>query len=245
LVVRTPDRLIVFDVDGTLTRTCRVDADCYAGALTEVFGLRDVDTDWSQYHHVTDSAILRQLIERAFGRAPTTEERAAFASRLCRLLTAVLDGSPDLATEVPGASALLRALAAEGRWAIALASGALCCSVRLKLATAGLTEAMTLPCATGDDGERREDIVGIAIARAASAWQVNGFSRVVAVGDGVWDVRAARQLGMPFVGVSAERGATALVAAGAHSVLDDFTDLTDVRAVLEAARVPGSESASE
>ncbi|MBI3191378.1 MAG: hypothetical protein HYZ36_01850 [Pedosphaera parvula] len=51
--------LVIFDIDGTLTETNAVDADCYVRALAEVFGFADVDTDWSTYPHVTDSGGLQ------------------------------------------------------------------------------------------------------------------------------------------------------------------------------------------
>src|SRR6516162_1489083 len=44
-------RLVIFDIDGTLTQTMKVDADCFVRSLAEVCGFRDVDTDWSGYKH--------------------------------------------------------------------------------------------------------------------------------------------------------------------------------------------------
>ena len=60
----SPERLVVLDVDGTLTRITQVDTDCYVRALADVFGFHEVDTDWSHYRHATDGAILSELFER-------------------------------------------------------------------------------------------------------------------------------------------------------------------------------------
>jgi len=48
------------------------------------------------------------------------------------------------------------------------------------------------------------------------------FDRVVAVGDGAWDVDAPRTLTLPFVGRGDGAGAERLRIAGAGVVLSDF-----------------------
>ncbi len=47
--------LVMFDIDGTLTETMKVDEECYVRSLAEVCGFTDVETDWSSYTHATDS----------------------------------------------------------------------------------------------------------------------------------------------------------------------------------------------
>jgi beta-phosphoglucomutase-like phosphatase (HAD superfamily) len=56
-------RLIMFDIDGTLTATNDVDTECYARAMSEHLGV-SVDSEWSRYRHVTDSGIAGELLER-------------------------------------------------------------------------------------------------------------------------------------------------------------------------------------
>jgi len=41
--------LVVFDLDGTLTRTFAVDGDCYLQAFDKSLGIRDVNDNWSGY----------------------------------------------------------------------------------------------------------------------------------------------------------------------------------------------------
>ena len=48
------------------------------------------------------------------------------------------------------------------------------------------------------------------------------FSAVTYVGDGAWDVKAARQLGWNFIGVGAGEAAEQLKRAGAETVIPDF-----------------------
>jgi phosphoglycolate phosphatase-like HAD superfamily hydrolase len=68
---------------------------------------------------------------------------------------------------------------------------------------------------------------------------VKGFSRILSIGDGVWDVRAARSLKLPFVGIGRGAGAERLAGLGASHVLPDFRDLGTVFKAMNEALVPG------
>ena len=46
-------KLLVLDLDGTLTRTDAVDEECFVEAFADVFGIRDLNTRWSA---ITDAS---------------------------------------------------------------------------------------------------------------------------------------------------------------------------------------------
>jgi hypothetical protein len=122
---------------------------------------------------------------------------------------------------------------------VAFATGGWGASASLKLASAGLV-VDDLPWANGDDALDRVDILRTAIARAGQKYGWNAFERVVYVGDGVWDVRAAKALGIGFLGVAIGDQAGRLVGEGASCVLPDFSDPLRVAGCLEAvAQRPG------
>ncbi|MCR4413741.1 MAG: hypothetical protein NUV77_15080, partial [Thermoguttaceae bacterium] len=61
----------------------------------------------------------------------------------------------------------------------------------------------------------------------------------VYVGDGLWDLKAARRLGIGFLGVAAN-GTARLREAGAEAVVADFADRGQVLRLLESlAQAPG------
>jgi phosphoglycolate phosphatase-like HAD superfamily hydrolase len=67
----------------------------------------------------------------------------------------------------------------------------------------------------------------------------DAFEKVVYVGDGVWDVRAARALGIGFLGLATGTKAVRLLEEGASCVLPDLSDPMRVVERLEAvARKP-------
>jgi phosphoglycolate phosphatase-like HAD superfamily hydrolase len=228
-------RLALFDLDGTLTDTTAVDAECFVAALAEAFAVADPDTDWHAYPHCTDAAIARVCHERRHGRPPSAAEVARLRRCFVRRLRAAAARSPERFAEIRGARRLLPRLRASG-WGVAVATGGWGASARLKLALAGLDSRLLL--ASSDEAAEREEIVRIAVARAAARAGVRGFDRVVLVGDGRWDVVAAARLGLPFVGVAAAERAVELARAGARRLLPDLADAAAVLAALAGAAPP-------
>ncbi|MEE2777051.1 MAG: hypothetical protein VYE73_09870 [Acidobacteriota bacterium] len=119
----------------------------------------------------------------------------------------------------------------------ALATGSWSASARLKLRAAGL-QLGGLPLATSDDAISRAGIFEVAVALAANRNGGAGLDRVVSVGDGVWDVETARQLGVPFVGVTADAYGGTLEELGAEVLSADFLDPIRVHQALAQAPIP-------
>jgi len=229
-------KLVVFDLDGTLTRTSRVDSECYERALLEVAGVRDPRTDWSTYEHATDTGIVDEIFRERFGRSPDDEERGNIRDRLIQLFEARCAVNGAEFAEVPGAGAFVKRLLSDG-WGVALATGSWRCSAAFKIQRSGLPIA-DLPSAFAEDGPSREAILRAAIERARKRYGVTSFDRVVSVGDGIWDVRAAARSGLPFVGVAGEPTSRALEMEGASHILENYLDMARCLRALEEARIP-------
>ncbi len=73
--------LVMFDIDGTLTETGKIDEECFVRSLADVCGFADVKTDWSSYKHTTDSGCAVSLTLRPIGRATSTRRIPAFFTR--------------------------------------------------------------------------------------------------------------------------------------------------------------------
>ena len=72
--------------------------------------------------------------------------------------------------------------------------------------------------------------------------QEKGFARIVSIGDGLWDVRTARKLNFPFLGIGSGAREEELRRAGATHVLQDFADYDGLIQYLEEAEVPRAET---
>lgn len=234
-VSQLPLRLAIFDIDGTLTATNDVDDECFFRAVSETLGVDCGAVDWSDMPHVTDSAIARSLWTRERGGEPTQRDIQALQRRFLTMLRAELARAPNRFAAIDGAVAIFRHLRSVG-WDTAIATGGWGASAAIKLSAAGLMTT-SVPLACADDAESREDIVRLAWRKAEAA-AGRRFERVVSVGDGPWDVRTARSLGLPFVGVGTGVVEHRLRSAGATTILPHLGDAPAVVAALSAASTP-------
>src|SRR5258707_4913952 len=177
--------LVMFDIDGTLTETMKVDEECFVRSFEDVFGFTDVDTDGSHYPHTTDSGIFHDISTSRIGQSPTAQEVSRFREYFVQLLAAASSQSPF--ASVTGAYRLLSRLSQGGSYCISLASGGWRDSARLKMASAGMCYD-DHPAASADDAHDRESIMRLSVRRAVDRHGVP-FVSTVYIGDGVWDGR--------------------------------------------------------
>ncbi len=241
-------RVAIFDIDGTLAHSTRADDRCFVRAVTEVFGISGFSTDWLAYEHQTDSGLCWELVRRHLGRDPTADECGRAEARLVALLAETVQAEPDAIREVPGAVRLFRRLEDDPGWVVAIATGSWPASAKFKLRRIGLDPDQVALASSGEAMDRCE-IVKAAMRKALvrAEGRAPGARRAeplpplgaVYVGDGLWDLRAARRLGIGFLGV-AVNGAGSLRDAGVEAIVADFADAGQVVDLLESlAQAPG------
>jgi len=222
-------RLVIFDVDGTLTDTLAVDARCFLGSFVEVCGISDVDSDWSRYKNATDAGIFHEVFTSRKGRAPSFHETKRFREYLVELFRAAAREDPFAA--IAGAAQLLARLADSEQYKVALATGCWRESARIKMAS-GAMDYDAYPSASADDAPDRATIIQLAVKRAAIRY--GGLDDGVYVGDGIWDARACRTLRIPFIGIGVGSRAEELREAGAVHVFADLMDTGGFLQVLQS-----------
>src|SRR5262250_1499793 len=79
-------KLVIFDIDGTLTQTSRVDEICFSRAFADTHGLEVLADHWAGCPHVSDSGVTQHLFQYYFGRDPRDHESGAIKQRLVDLL---------------------------------------------------------------------------------------------------------------------------------------------------------------
>ena len=140
------------------------------------------------------------------------------------LIGSALSTDRERCQPVPGAAQMLSVLRAHPDFECAVATGAWRESALLKTRCAGLA-IEDLPLVTADDSPRREEILERAVERARAVYRLSEGADAIYVGDGVWDLRAAEAAGLHFLGVGNGSHASALRAAGASNVIEDFSDI--------------------
>ncbi|MEO1210494.1 MAG: HAD family hydrolase [Cyanobacteria bacterium J06638_20] len=214
-------QLIMFDIDGTLTESNDLDNQSFLQALSELWGFSDISDDWPSYSHVTDACIFREAFLQKLGRPPSCLEVDTFQTYFLKLLTEGAKANGGI-KPIPGAIKLLSWLIESSNHAVAYAGGSWTEAARFKLQSAHLP-IHNIPYAFSDDDESREGIMAIALARAETYYG-QPFNNVVYVGDGIWDIHAARKSGYGFVGIASGDQADVLLAEGVTHIFPNYDD---------------------
>jgi phosphoglycolate phosphatase-like HAD superfamily hydrolase len=233
-------KLVIFDIDGTLTNTNDIDDACFVKALAESHGITDISTDWAEYPHTTDSGITQFIFQERLRRHPVEKELSKFKSCFVDLLNAEYRANAAKFAEIAGASVALERLKQDANWGVAIATGSWRGSALLKLKAAGI-EVDGIAAAYADDGLSREEILQVAASKSLAQYQQSEFEKIVSVGDGIWDVRVAGRLGFAFLGIGVGDSGVKLRQAGAMHLIKDFTDYELFAKRLEEAEVPVAE----
>src|SRR6266404_5184821 len=170
----------------------------------------DIDGTWSHYPSTTDSGIFHDVFTARIGRSPTAQDVSRFRQHFIQLLAAASSQSPF--APVAGADRLLSRLAQGGSHRVSLAIGGWRDSARLKMGSAGMCFD-DHPAASGDDALDRESIMRLSKQRAAERYD-KSFACTVYVGDGVWDARTCRSVGIPFIGIGTGESSDTIVRGG-------------------------------
>ncbi|MES2125373.1 MAG: HAD family hydrolase [Gemmatimonadota bacterium] len=226
-------RLILFDIDGTLLQSASAGRRAIEAAFAEEFP----DTgffDAVRFDGKTDPQIVRELYHAAgLPDRATSEATASLLVRYLVHLERELQERGHLVRTLPGITELLLALDAHPGVVVGLLTGNVVAGARLKLGAAGIDLRRFAVGAYGSDSGHRPDLPPIAAARAAAILgRIPSGHDVVILGDTPADVTCGASIGARAIGVATgSYTAAELDAAGAWRSFDTFAD-TD--AVLEA-----------
>jgi len=224
------NRLVLFDIDGTLLSAGRAARESVLSALSEVYGWRAANGHSHDFSGKTDPQIVRELVEADVGREKCDEllERALerYLEEFSRRL------SPQAVVTKPGAAELVSSLASLPDVTLGLLTGNLERGARMKLEPPGLNPHFPFG-AFGSDSEDRYRLPAIALERArARSGRTFSGKEIVIVGDSVHDILCGRSLGVRSVAVaSGPTPAASLASREPDALLESFAD---VAAAVEA-----------
>lgn len=185
--------LFVFDIDGTLTDTVSLHQYAFVQALAQL-GVKEIDTNFNAYKHHTDYHIAKTIYEKDTGFSFETQQQAMFED----LLFDFIDKESFAA--ISGAQQMIAALEADSNTGVCYATGSLLRPAICKLQRTGINFA-PLQLSASNGIEERESIVQAAIQQAKAFYKQDHFERIVSIGDGLWDLLTARNLGLAFIGI--------------------------------------------
>jgi phosphoglycolate phosphatase-like HAD superfamily hydrolase len=232
------DRVVLWDIDGTLVHTAGVGAEAFVTAVETLWGV-------AAGHGVslagkTDLQIGREILT-VLALADDDDSNGEAGARLPRLIAEterlVAAGQDRIRTNgriLSGVRELLAALAADPGTVQTLLTGNTAANAASKLGAFGLAEQLNLDLgAYGSDDADRNLLVGVALARIEARHGPVDRRRVWVIGDTPLDAACARAGGVRCLLVaSGFAPRAALEAAGADHVVDDLTDTNAVLTLL-------------
>lgn len=227
--------LIIFDVDGTLVHSNKVDSQCFADTYRKVYGKTFPTIDWTKYPHVTDTSIFRTVIRQQFDRDPKPGELGTFVDHFTAALHELRLERPGDFMEVPGARTTMERLLADESYIVGIATGGAEKPARLKLRHVGIAE-HEIHLSGADGKETREGIIE-RVFDLVAATKLD-YSRTVYIGDAIWDVQTTRNMQLDFVGVRIRRDVEVLRSLGAEQVVTDYLDFAAFMEAVQKARPP-------
>ena len=220
-------RLLLFDIDGTLVRAGDLGAAVFDRALTAVVG--ELPAERVRMSGKTDPQIVREYLELM-----KTDDPSHLPAVLEHLEAELAQAADQLAQDgepCPGAAELLAALASDERLHLSVLTGNIAPNAVVKLAAFGLDKWLDLETgAYGSDHEDRTALVPIALGRLTSLRRVLLTpAQVWVIGDTPRDYDCARAGGAHSLLVGTGRyGVEELEGLGADAVVVDLSDTTTV-----------------
>lgn len=207
--------LIVFDIDGTLTDSVQQHQKAFTETLFDI-GVQELSASFKTFKNHTDSFIAKTIYENDQQKPFTKERRLAFEKGLYEKIQV------ENIYEIAGAKKLIDTLENTPGYGVCFATGSLRRPAQHKLNSADIHFNDKLLVAS-DMIYEREQIVAQAIEQAKDYYKVSSFKRIISVGDGLWDLITAQNLGLDFIGIG-QTNEKVLIEQGAQTIYKDLNE---------------------
>ena len=223
-------KLVLFDIDGTLSDTTAVDDKCFIAAFRDCFDIDIHGQDWSTINNVTDWGITEELFALHKKRSISAKEFQAMKATHCRYIKEESQKDIDQYGEIPGASSFFYTLSERSDIGIGLATGAWRDSAQTKLECIGI-QPDQFAFSNSDHHKSREAITENVIFQILKQ-QTYSPESIYYFGDGLWDYKTCKNLGIHFIGVDRHRNGR-LQKAGAEHIIQDYKNVEHILNLLD------------
>lgn len=208
--------LIVFDIDGTLTDTVEIHQNAFKKSL-QFIGVKKFNDSFGTYKHHTDAHIARVIFESAINQIFEKAIIDNFEEYLFKQI------SQNEIREISGSRQIIKEIKTKTDFGVCYATGSLLKPAKLKLERIGI-DFEPIQLVASNEIEERERILEKAIQNAQEYYKTEKFDRIISFGDGLWDLKAAENLSLEFVGIG-NRNKEILKENGMKKHYSDFHEL--------------------
>ena len=215
-------KLVIFDIDGTLTNTNETDHKAFEKAYMELYDLDVSGLDWEEVEDYTDTGIAKHVFEVVIGRTCGPVDLRKIKKKVYDNLVELYNESESNFAEVKGATDFIEFLKSRDEICLAIATGCWEHTANFKLNVSGI-DYEELPIANSDNDISRVGITKHVIELAKQQYDCSKFDDVIYIGDGAWDVKMAQSLGIRLIGVDVHSNGR-LKELGVQNIIKDFSN---------------------
>ena len=215
-------KLLIFDIDGTLTNTNEIDHRAYFSAFKNITGIDAGTARWEDFVNFTDLSITQELYAQFFKREANSDEIEGIQKEMQLHFENAQQLEPHLLAEVPGAKTFFNELSQQPNYAVAIATGCWSFSAEYKLGLHQI-DFNAFPHGHSNSNIARHDIVLDAVANSVKHYKTASFEKIIYFGDGVWDKKTCDLLHIPLIGIDLKQTGT-LTGLGVRQVFRDYSD---------------------
>ena len=179
-------------------------------------GVAKINPEFKTFRHHTDTFIAKEIYENENHITFSENKIIEFENGLTQKI------SREKIVEISGARNLIENLENETDFGVCYATGSLRRPAEFKLKSIGIIFD-EIQLVASDNIYEREKIVTKAIENALKYYEVEKFERIISVGDGLWDLLTAKNLGLEFIGVGL-KNKNVLIENGAETVYENLTE---------------------
>jgi len=200
--------LVLFDIDGTLIRTLRMEAfkDYTIPMLEAVFGTAGRLPEM-KVSGMTDLQIVSEALQQeGFTQDHIRERIDHLRESYMEEMRKATGNGQEFFEVLPGVREVLQAVADHPRYHSALLTGNIEPAAYLKMELVGLSEFFDLPGAFGDESHDRRDLPALAAARIRKHLQLDlAPEQFIVIGDTPNDIACARHFGARALAIGTGR----------------------------------------
>ncbi len=204
--------LVLFDIDGTLLQHNQHESNYWATALDELFKIKPIYSNWSNYKNKIDTAIFQEIFESNLKRLPTLIELNNFKNNIFLQFKKDFGGNLERFREVHGASIFLNKLIKIENIRIGIVTGNWMKIAQLKLSSIHVKWGNKLIAGFSENGVTKEGIIKYTLDKFKKEY--GEFNTIIYVGDAEWDYEAAKRCDIAFIGITADNHSNKLLKAG-------------------------------
>ena len=225
-------QFVIFDIDGTLTNTKKVDDKSFIKAFKKTFKIDISNQKWGNLKNVTDWGITEEIIQREWNRKPRKEEYEFMISNFINNLKEERIKNKQQFIEILGSRDFFYELKELNAFKLGIATGAWEKSAKLKLETIGI--GLEEICFSNSDYHKSRESITKDVIEQLKRKNKETPERIIYFGDGEWDFKTCQNLGIEFIGINNEKD-NKLKELGAKTVFTNYLNKEQIMKILKRA----------